>query len=382
MNHAGWSWPPKGPARWPGACYHGAVNTDAIRLHQRGVELQQRGALREAVEAYAEALELDPRLELTRSNLAMVHYQLGEIEQAITQYTTLLGEHPLNVKAHYNLGVVYASIGRYEQALGEYRQVLSLEPGHAMALSNMAWILQQQQRYQAAIATLDRLLPLNPGDAAVLFQLGQLHKLTGELQRAETYWRTVITVDPRHVGALLAMADACYQRQDWHGTLKWALDALGAESNHPAAQIMAARAHMHLLEYQQATELLIALAQRLPNMAEVRFHLGSLYHTLDDLPEARFHLSEAVRLDDRHYEYFNEYGTVLYRLGELDDAADAFRAAEALAPENAVVKANLGFTYMLLGEREAAGQYFEAFMSHPDANESVRMSVQCALDLL
>ena len=89
-----------------------------------------------------------------------------------------------------------------------------------------------------------------------------------------------------------------------------------------------------------------------------------------------------MRLDDRHFEYFNEFGTVLYRTGEMDDAADMFRAAEILAPNNAVVKANLGFAYMMLGEREAAGQYFEAFMAHPDAAESVLLSVQCALDLL
>lgn len=358
------------------------MNNEAIQLHQQGVELQHRGAMREAVEAYAAALALDPRLELTRSNLAMVHYQLGEIEQAVTQYRALLEDHPLNVKARYNLGVVYASIGRYDQALAEYRQVLSLEPGHAMALSNMAWILQQQQRYGDAVVVLERLLQINPSDTATLVQLGNLHKLNGDLQQAETYWRTVLTVDPRHVQAALAMADSAYQRRDWHGTLKWALDALGADPNHPAAQIMAARAHMNLLEYQQATELLISLGEKHPNLAEVRFHLGSLYHTLDRLPEARHHLAEAVRLDPHHFEYLNEYGTVLYRQGEVEDAADAFRVAEELAPDNPIVKANLGFAYMLLGHRDAAGQYFEAFLANPDGNESVRMSVQCALDLL
>ncbi|MDB5098696.1 MAG: Tetratricopeptide 2 repeat protein [Cyanobacteria bacterium RYN_339] len=359
------------------------MNKEAIQLHQQGVELQQRGALREAAEAYQAALALDPRLELTRSNLAMAHYQLGEIEQAIFHYKQLLADHPLNVKARYNLGVVYASIGRYEQAIGEYRQVLHHEAGHAMALNNLAWILGQQQRYGEAIAALERLLEINPGDTAVLFQLGQLHKLTGNPAQAETYWRTVATVDPRHVQALLAMAEAARQRQDWHGTLKWALEALGADANHPAAQIMAARAHMHLMEYQQATDLLMALGRKHPNLAEVRFHLGSLHHTLDRLPEARHHLAEAVRLgDNTHFEYHNEYGTVLYRLGEYDDAAEQFREAEGLAPDNAVIKANLGFTYMMLGERDAAGQYFEAFMSNPEASEAVRLSVRCALDLL
>ncbi|MFP5501322.1 MAG: hypothetical protein ACLGIN_02460, partial [Candidatus Sericytochromatia bacterium] len=59
-----------------------------------------------------------------------------------------------------------------------------------------------------------------------------------------------------------------------------------------------------------------------------------------------------------------------------------FRAAEELAPDNPVIKANLGYAYMALGHREAAQAYFEAFLSRPAASESVRLAVQCAMDLL
>jgi Flp pilus assembly protein TadD len=69
-------------------------------------------------------------------------------------------------------------------------------------------------------------------------------------------------------------------------------------------------------------------------------------------------------------------------LGELEEAAEQFRAAEEIAPDNAIVKANLGFAYMGLGDREAAAAYFQAFLARPAGNESVRLSVQCALDLL
>jgi Flp pilus assembly protein TadD len=117
-------------------------------------------------------------------------------------------------------------------------------------------------------------------------------------------------------------------------------------------------------------------------MGEVRYQLGALAHILNALPDARAHLAEAVRLDGHHPEYQNEYATVLYRLGELEEAAAHFREAEELAPDNPIIKANLGFCYMQMGEREAAAAYFEAFLARPAANETIRMSVQCALDLL
>jgi tetratricopeptide (TPR) repeat protein len=314
----------------------------------------------------------------------MVLYQLGEIDQAIFHLRTLLETHSLNVKARFNLGGIFAAIGRDDQAIDEYRQVLALEPGHAMALHNLARLFQRQKRYGEAIATYERLLELSPDDTTVLFQLGNLHRLAGDMQQAETYWRTVVTVDPRHVGALLAMAELARLREAWGEVLRWALDALMVEPENVAALIMSAKAHMQLLEYTQATEILYALAERQPQLAEVRFHLGSLYHTLGNLVEARAHLEEAVRLSGGglHMDYHNELGTVLYRLGELEAAAEQFRAAEEIAPDNAIVKANLGFCYMGLGDRDAAAAYFEAFMARPGGNESVRLSVQCAMDLL
>ena len=92
---------------------------------------------------------------------------------------------------------------------------------------------------------------------------------------------------------------------------------------------------------------------------------------------------DAVRLDgNHHFEYHNELGAVLYRMGELEAAAEQFRTAEELAPDNPVVKANLGFCYMGMGDRASAGAYFQAFMARPAADASIRLSVQCALDLL
>lgn len=358
------------------------MNREAIAQHQAGVELQQAGHLREAVEAYQEALALDPRLELTRSNLAMALFQLGEIDPAINQYKALLEAHPLNVKARYNLGVVYASIGRYDHATAEYQRVLSLEPGHAMALANLAWILQQQQRHGEAISVFEQLKVLTPDDPNVYYQLGVLQKQIGDPESAEAAWLGAVRAEPRHIASQLALADMARQRGDAARTLSHALDALAVDANHPAAQIMAARAHMQLLEHRQAAAILEALGDRLPHSGEVRYHLGVLAQERGELEEAAYHLAEACRLDDHQGDWHNEYGTVLYRQGVYEEAIDHFREAESLAPDNAVIKANLGFTYVALGEDAAAMQYFEAFMARPGGGEAVQLAVRCAMDLL
>lgn len=362
--------------------YNGPMKPEAIAHHQHGVQLQQAGHLREAVAAYEAALTIDPSLELTRGNLAQALHQLGESDAAIQQYQQLLEAHPLNVKARFNLGVVYASLGQLDRAMGELRHVLSLEPGHAMALGTLAWLLQQQQRHGEALEVLQRLRALSPDDATVLNQLAVLHRALGEFEQAEACWLAVVQRDPRHLGALLALADLARAREDTDATLRWALDALEVEPSQPAAQIMAARSHMTLLEHTQAAERLLALAERLPQNAEVRYQLGKLAHERQDLHAARQQLAEACRLAPEWLEAQCEMGAVLYRLGLFDDAIDHYRVAESLSPDDPVIKANMGFAYLAIGEREAATTYFEAFQARPGGGEEVALAVQCALDLI
>lgn len=360
----------------------GVMQKEAAKRFAEAVRLQQDGLLRDAVEAYQDALAYDPRLELARSNLAMLRYQLGEVDQAIQQYRLLLETHPYNVKAHYNLGVILASVGRYDEAAASYRQVIALDDRHAMALGNLAWIYGQLRRYPEAIATYEKLLAINPEDPEVLFQLGSCALRAGRMAEAERAWRRALAGDPRHLQSLLCMVEVARGRSDWHEALRWALDALSVAPNNQTAVSTAARAHMELLEFAEAATLLLKLAEHQPENAEIRFQLGVLYHTAGNLEEARYHLMEAARLADHRFDILNEYASVLYAMDDLEGATRAFEAALRLQPDHAIVQANLGFCYMRLGRAHEARACFEGYMKRPEGGEAVRHAVQGALDLL
>lgn len=358
------------------------MHPEAIAYHQQGVRLQQTGHLTEAANAYREALAMDEGLELTRANLAMVLHQLGESDSAIEQYRRLLEKHPRNTKARFNLGIVYASVGQLERAIAEYRQVLTTDPHHAMALGNLGWILQQQQRWGEAIAVLERLKNLTPDDVTVAHQLGLLHRRVGDIESAERCWKELLEKDPRQVPTLLALSELNRVWECHAQSLNYALDALAVEPHHPAALILAARSHMALLEYGPAADILFSLAERLPQNAEVRYHLGCLAHERNQLSTARHALAEACRLTPGWFEAHSELGAVLYRMRLFDDAIEHYRIAESLAPENPIIKANIGFCYVEVGELEAARQYFAAYEHQPSQNASIDLAVRCAQDLL
>jgi Flp pilus assembly protein TadD len=139
---------------------------------------------------------------------------------------------------------------------------------------------------------------------------------------------------------------------------------------------------MALLEYGLAADILYALAERLPQNAEVRYHVGCLAHERNELPAARAALAEACRLAPGWLEAHSELGAILYRMRLFDQAIEHYRIAESLAPENPIIKANIGFCYVEVGETEAARQYFAAYDHHPSQDAAIDLAVRCAQDLL
>jgi tetratricopeptide (TPR) repeat protein len=59
----------------------------------------------------------------------------------------------------------------------------------------------QQKSYPQAIAQLERALGLEPSNAAYLYQLGSAFERSRQIDKAETIFRRLLTVDPKHADA-------------------------------------------------------------------------------------------------------------------------------------------------------------------------------------
>ncbi len=358
------------------------MNSESLLLHQKGAGLQKSGDLPAARDAYIAALALDPRLELTRANLAGICYQLGEIDHAITNYQLLLEAHPLNIKARFNLAMVYAAIGRYEQAGQAFRGVLQLAPDHALALTNLARILIQQSRHGEAIAALEQLLRINPQDPGIYYQLGRLQLTIGDATTAEKTWLLGMSIQDDYQPILLALANLGNQRSQWHLCQQYAQKVLRAHPDHAQALLLCAESHTRLLEHNQARIILQQLLHYYPEQVEGLFQLGVLQHTSGDLNNAKKLLISALTINEQHAGCHNELGTIFYREGNWSLALHHYREAVSINPENPIIQANIGFTHLALGEREAAAQSFETYLNKPDVSDAITHSVQCALSLL
>jgi len=99
----------------------------AAQLAATAEDLQKKGQLREAVQAYSTALELDPDKAAWQCSLGNLWQQLDDQNQAIACYERALQVDTNCIPARQNLGYLLFNHGRTEEARAQYDALLKLE---------------------------------------------------------------------------------------------------------------------------------------------------------------------------------------------------------------------------------------------------------------
>jgi len=81
-----------------------------------------------ALDALEKAVRLDPKLALGYANLGEVYLQLKRFPEAVAAYGTLLKLWPNDANAHFKLGMAYLYLGDTGKAQGECLALQPLDP--------------------------------------------------------------------------------------------------------------------------------------------------------------------------------------------------------------------------------------------------------------
>jgi serine/threonine protein kinase/lipoprotein NlpI len=185
--------------------------TEAIRLdpdsflahRDRGVAYHLQGRYREALADYSEAIRLSPDDALTYLVRARVHRELGENDRALNDYTEAIRLRP-DVNAFLARGLVHHDLGNYDRALADFSSALELQPGNLNALFHRGLTRYHSGDHNGAIADLTEVIRLDPKYAAAYRYRGDIFARMGQSARAgddhDAFQRLVIARDPARDG--------------------------------------------------------------------------------------------------------------------------------------------------------------------------------------
>jgi len=147
------------------------IRTEALALVAKGRELYRNDEDTQALEAFQQAIKLNPELAEAHFRLGLTYDALGQEQEAQSAYKKAVetykkylatDENDEDAEAHYNLGQTYAGLHLYSEAVREYKQAVRLKPDDAAIHYDLGLALMRLAQYDEASATFSKSLELDP----------------------------------------------------------------------------------------------------------------------------------------------------------------------------------------------------------------------------
>jgi len=240
---------------------------------------------------------------------ALDYQEAGQFAEADTLYRRILDVAPDHAPAFHLWGILAARTGQPDKAADRISRAIAVAPGIADFYTNLARVFATLNRLDKVAHHYANALTLRPEDADLRFQLaGVLHDL-GRLDEADVQYGTLLTSAPQHANIHLNRALLWEAQGQLSKARRGFQTTLVLEPAHPKALLRLAAMEQGLGHSGAA------LAAHSRGMVALRGAPDGL----------------------RDGGVFGTFSALLAEAGELKRAAEAARAAAALAPNSATL---------------------------------------------
>jgi tetratricopeptide (TPR) repeat protein len=178
--------------------------------HSRGRALLWKSEHDDAIDAYTQAIELDPKSTKSYNNRAIVWRQLGQNDKALADYDKVLLLEPGSPRTLNNRAILKRSLEDYDGALADLDQVVAGGKVGPLALRNRALTKRLMGDIEGARADLQLALDSNPKDARSYAQVGSTWAWTHDWDRALSAYEQAIAISDKYTFPVLARARILY----------------------------------------------------------------------------------------------------------------------------------------------------------------------------
>ena len=225
------------------------------------------------------------------------------------------------------------------------------------------------KKTQAPVPPFSTQGDADPQDTNLLEQAQQHHQ-NGELQIAESLYRSFLETVPSHPGTLHNLGVIGLQTGHVGAALKLFQCAVTADPEFADAYCnlgIALKAQGQLAEAEAAYRRAIEIH---PDMAEAHSNLGVTLKDQSRLDAAAVAFEKAVAINPEYTDALSNLGIALKELGRIEEAIGMFRRAAALHPDQPELIANLGAALLEVDDaNEAERILMRALTVCPDSAE-------------
>ncbi|HKO01789.1 MAG TPA: tetratricopeptide repeat protein, partial [Thermoanaerobaculia bacterium] len=166
-----------------------------------GVQLRSKGKLKEAIEAFQQAIELNPDRPTPYLNLAMALFDRMQYTAAEEVFMTAVQKGLPNAERYFiDFAALYRQRDMISRAISILYKGKATFPQSWQIAANLGSALAQANRYTEGVPELERALGLQPSSTLVLNDLGIFYAKKNDYARALDYWNRSLSIDQRQPG--------------------------------------------------------------------------------------------------------------------------------------------------------------------------------------
>lgn len=171
-----------------------------------GGSLLATGKLEEAIDAFQNALKLDPSMGDAHQNLALALDRSGRQQESLIHFRDAARLEPENASIQNIYAVMLGEAGRTDEAMQEFQMALRLAPGSAATHANLANLLAKQHARDEAIAQYSEALRLDPAFVEAHYYIASLLLEEGRTVDAAAHCIAALQIKPDYVPAMEGLA--------------------------------------------------------------------------------------------------------------------------------------------------------------------------------
>ncbi|HEU4386548.1 MAG TPA: FG-GAP-like repeat-containing protein, partial [Blastocatellia bacterium] len=159
-------------SRAPSNTQGSATNREeAYRANNLGVALLEQFKFKEGADQFRRALQLDPRLAIAQTNLAIALYYVPDAAASLREAKTAATVSPDSPQPYFILGLIAKTENRTDEAIQFFQRVLKIDSRDVAANFYLGQLYSQQRKFADAIPIFRTAVDAEPYNSSAVYGL-------------------------------------------------------------------------------------------------------------------------------------------------------------------------------------------------------------------
>jgi tetratricopeptide (TPR) repeat protein len=298
------------------------------------------GRYREALNAYEEILEYDPKNLDALINKGWSLTMLGNEGEAVRIADQITEIDPQNLVALDIKATTLLNSGYDLESLAITEKILKRDPNNKSAIQSKGILLANLTKFEESIPFLEKANKESPNTMFILERLGASYKMTGRKKEATRIFKQIQSIKPRDQIDWNSKGNALSIMKRFKESIRAYDKALEIDPNYIQAIVNKGNSLALMNRLEEAIEEYDKALEADPISPTTLKFKGIVFTLMQKYEKALEAFSQALEISPKDAVLWNRKGEVLEKLQRYKDAKNAYEKALKIDPVNEEAKAN------------------------------------------